>query len=728
MPLIDDHTLYCFEDEADASLYAGWYPDKASQIFSATKLAGALSETVPLSVSERRLLADDLFPDESPEYQIQLLSTIEFLRTAWLMTAEDLDYAFEQLPSIPKNEKLHSQAKRYLESDLKNDFVQQLWETREKLRSPLGSNWDRQVRFFSSDTKSPLFEEIAKSFPGAPKPEELFAWNEDSPLAAKGAVLWGSSADSLRSLVETLSRRRSHKDGESTVIAFGGSPAELVYLKTLLCAQQMVFTDFTSLSPSRSETEVTDPLALLRLSRLSEATKLRLGKVFFQNRARQRAQRLSPSEWWSILEQSGQLTPEERTSLMAAAPLSPLTSPQDPSPEVSLVPFRPYVLSQDTTLYAFAGASALAVTAPHLLLTVDEIESLRIKGLPLASPYEMVSRRESFFNYFAKARTRETFLFSSIPRDRFPEARYFKVSRVRRNPAVAISPQEPNLSFAGGSFSATGLENFAQCPAKFLFVQRLRLRTAASDSTDSFPLYYGQLVHKSLELALQEPEPKLFDPQWLMGYLQRSIELLFPTLPLQTALHTLIRDQFKKTARHIGRMEETLRELRGPGKTIAFEQEFTFEWKGHPVRGFIDRIDQNANGDLLVIDYKTGNVDFSPSHIQDGHHFQALVYLIAVEKLFGKPAAGVLFYDLKKFEIRRGLLRAEAFSAEAKKAITRGHVLEPEKFELITRAGTEAMDRLMGMSDRGHFPATPNAAACGLCDYAILCRRAHGYR
>src|SRR5262249_59653224 len=101
-------------------------------------------------------------------------------------------------------------------------------------------------------------------------------------------------------------------------------------------------------------------------------------------------------------------------------------------------------------------------------------------------------------------------------------------------------------------------------------------------------------------------------------------------------------------------------------------------------------------------------------------------YWLAVEQMGLRPA-GMLFYDLKKGEVRRGILVEEEVPPEAKKAITRGHTLTASNWEDLKEEGIQRIHELADRIDRGEFDPRPTTAVCGSCEFSSLCRRAHGY-
>ena len=127
-----------------------------------------------------------------------------------------------------------------------------------------------------------------------------------------------------------------------------------------------------------------------------------------------------------------------------------------------------------------------------------------------------------------------------------------------------------------------------------------------------------------------------------------------------------------------------------------------------PVKGFIDRVDRQQDGQLVVIDYKTGapgrfEKDKRSGPFHGGRHLQPAIYAEAARQL--------LVAEVARFEYRFPTVRGENQSVPYQQA------------ELDAATGIIA--GLMGHVERGEFIPTTDAHDCAWCDCAPICRAAN---
>jgi len=123
-------------------------------------------------------------------------------------------------------------------------------------------------------------------------------------------------------------------------------------------------------------------------------------------------------------------------------------------------------------------------------------------------------------------------------------------------------------------------------------------------------------------------------------------------------------------------LHETVENLAklGPGwRPIAYEHAFGIENvpalemkvgdETIQVRGYIDRVDRNASGDLRVIDYKTGSSHLGPRDLIEGRRLQLPIYALAAWEVLdlGAPTDGFYWAILKG---EAGRLRLREFQPD----------------------------------------------------------------
>lgn len=187
------------------------------------------------------------------------------------------------------------------------------------------------------------------------------------------------------------------------------------------------------------------------------------------------------------------------------------------------------------------------------------------------------------------------------------------------------------------SLSPSKVSAFKDCALAFRYSAIDRL-----PEPPSLPAVKGTLVHRALELLFVAPAPDR-SRALATDCLQRAGDELaddpeFAGLDLDTAAH----DEFMADA---ARMVERYFELEDPQQVhpIGLELRLEVELGDLRLRGIIDRLELDADGGLVVTDYKTGR---APSPQQEsarlgGVHF----YAFMCERLFGvRPSRVQLLY------------------------------------------------------------------------------------
>ena len=200
-------------------------------------------------------------------------------------------------------------------------------------------------------------------------------------------------------------------------------------------------------------------------------------------------------------------------------------------------------------------------------------------------------------------------------------------------------------------FSATALEAFIECPYRWFFERALK---PVRFGPDPEAMAKGNLVHAVLAALYSSHVGELPTSstinQWI-DEMKSLVEELAPTNDLggDSAPHRIQRRQVATEMDRFLRREATREET--DFKPFEFERKFGFEKDSMPalegdgwqLRGAIDRIDRDPEGNGVVIDYKSGPSSFkSLANMKREGKVQLPLYLKALQEVWGlEPAAGL---------------------------------------------------------------------------------------
>ena len=205
------------------------------------------------------------------------------------------------------------------------------------------------------------------------------------------------------------------------------------------------------------------------------------------------------------------------------------------------------------------------------------------------------------------------------------------------------------------SLSPSSSSSFKECPLAFKFSYIDRLPEPPSPWTSK-----GTLVHRALELLLDRPPEERTPEAGQEDLAKARVELAVH--PDFTDLH-LSDDEWAAFDRDASKLVEKYFQLEDPRTIRPIGQELKLEAAlpgsgteggsnglGRPVRlrGIIDRLELDENGEFVVTDYKTGSVpsEFFEAKSLSGVHMYALL----CERMLGRRPARVQLYYLSKPE------------------------------------------------------------------------------
>ncbi|MEA2402992.1 MAG: hypothetical protein QOK00_3395 [Thermoleophilaceae bacterium] len=281
--------------------------------------------------------------------------------------------------------------------------------------------------------------------------------------------------------------------------------------------------------------------------------------------------------------------------------------------------------------------------------------------------------------------------------------------------------------------SANALENFADCPVKWLVNNVLRPKELVPDPEQ---MVRGRYAHSVLQRVFERLREETGDRRVTLANLTRSKQLLMEEMTAQRSDFQLSPKQTRVRAA-ARRLEFDLMSFleRESTRDGSFEPEhlelaFGYGEHGAPVEiapglrvgGRIDRVD-TSDGMALVIDYKSGKrVDsYKVASWERENRFQAALYMLVVEELLGLRAAGGVYLPLGSSDSPRGMVADDV--EELGSAFKANDVLPPEEFrEKLDWALTQVRET-DGRMRRGELGCNPDQCSWeGGCSYPSICR------
>jgi ATP-dependent helicase/DNAse subunit B len=302
-------------------------------------------------------------------------------------------------------------------------------------------------------------------------------------------------------------------------------------------------------------------------------------------------------------------------------------------------------------------------------------------------------------------------------------------------PKAAPLSSEPLLAelSARNAVAARALENFADCPVKWLVEDLLRPEELAPDPE---AMVRGSYAHDVLRHTYERladetgsrrvTQDNLADAERILLEELRERGSSFQLSPKQTRVRAAAR-----------RLEfDLLRFLRSEADSdtkfepVELERDFGFGDAepveldgGLRVSGRIDRVDE-CGGMALVIDYKTGKrVDrYKVASWEPENRFQAALYMLVVEKLLGLRAAGGVYVALGSDDPRPRGMVAKGVEELGDRWFDKDR-LDPDEFQ-------EKLDWALGriretdaLMRAGELRACPDRCDWnGGCKYPSVCR------
>ncbi len=305
----------------------------------------------------------------------------------------------------------------------------------------------------------------------------------------------------------------------------------------------------------------------------------------------------------------------------------------------------------------------------------------------------------------------------------------------RAVPGVAPLRAEPLLEelAAQDGVAARALENFADCPVKWLVENLLRPDELVPDPE---AMVRGSYAHEVLSHTYERIRTETGQRRVIHDNLEDAERILLEELRERSEAFQLSPKQTRVRAAARRLEFDLLRFLRSEADSdsrfepVELERAFGLEGSepvelegGLRVRGRIDRVDE-CDGMALVIDYKTGKkVDrYKVASWEPENRFQAALYMLVVERLLDLRPAGGVYVALGSDDPRpRGMVAADV--DELGSRWYPNDRLDPEEFQEKLDWALERIRETDSLMRGGELCSRPDRCDWnGGCKYPSVCR------
>ena len=322
---------------------------------------------------------------------------------------------------------------------------------------------------------------------------------------------------------------------------------------------------------------------------------------------------------------------------------------------------------------------------------------------------------------------------------RAPLERFVATSRMELAPeADAIPKTAADIDLIReGEHSASSLQSYLYCPAKFYysFIKRLSTEEEVLEAMDAGALgtvYHGtmQALYEPFEdkcLTVADLDGMLKDRKAVKALVRQTILKKMQTVDVtgrDLVVEEVIVEYVLRTLRHD---RELLVSSGSKGFDILFlEEKMLGTFEGFKIKGYADRIDSYLGGEARIVDYKTGKVEQDDIDITDDNAADV------VEKLFGPTNNGRPKIALQLFMY--GLLTQGQEKLRGRPVVNSIYSVSrlftepledrPANAEFARLTRERLKDLFAEMTDPSvPFRRTEERKTCEYCDFKMICGR-----
>ena len=283
--------------------------------------------------------------------------------------------------------------------------------------------------------------------------------------------------------------------------------------------------------------------------------------------------------------------------------------------------------------------------------------------------------------------------------------------------------------------SASALQNYLCCPAKFYYhtVKGLRTDDDVAESVDAAML--GTIFHEVMQklysgrksVSQEDIRQLLRDEKTLRGFVHEGIKNQMKVLDVEgrnLVVEEVLLEYVKGTLRH----DLSLLGAEGAQafRIIGLERYLETEINGFKFIGFADRIDSYRDGEVRIVDYKTGHVE-NDDIVITAKNAESVADKLFGESNTGRPKIALQMYLYGVFAHKNILRQGETVVNSVYsvgKLLTTPLPDMPECPEFTTNVDGRLKALLDEIADTAiPFRRTEDKFTCEHCDFRDICGR-----
>ncbi len=290
--------------------------------------------------------------------------------------------------------------------------------------------------------------------------------------------------------------------------------------------------------------------------------------------------------------------------------------------------------------------------------------------------------------------------------------------------------------------SATTLQNYLACPAKFYYgtVKGLKSEEEVSETLDYG--MFGTVFHDTMQILYTAEETGgRISRSYLSGWMGRRDEI-------KEIVNRLIMEQlntFEVSGRNlvvsdvivryvIMTLQRDLEQLQAEGldsfEVLGCEIRVGGDFMGQRFKGFIDRLDSFREGQARVVDYKTGKVLDNDENINDDNA-EAVANLIFEPDVKDRPKIALQFFiydmllqsDLKVAPVMKGrdIFNSVYSTAHLFKEAPQTVPMNRKFYDAVSMRLKKTLTEMYDLEVP--FRRTGDTKVCEYCDFRMICGR-----